>query len=91
MALSKRLRSKTGFAFGRHKSVNPDILAVARAAFVPSTPTTTEGESPMPESNSLADASLDDLCLIVGVCMSRLGGLASIEQIIETGKKVTGS
>lgn len=44
----------------------------------------------MPESNSLADVSLDDLCLIVGACMSRLGGLASIEQIIETGKKITG-
>ena len=86
----KSLRSKTGFAFGRHKSVNPDILVAARAAFVPSTPTTTEGESPMPESNSLADVSLDDLCLIVGACMSRLGGLASIEQIIETGKKITG-
>jgi hypothetical protein len=81
-------RSKTGFIFGRPSSVSDAHLTDLKRHLIPTA--TTKGESPMPESNSLADVSLDDLCLIVGACMSRLGGLASIEQIIETGKKITG-
>lgn len=88
-------RSKTGFLFGRPLTVNDRYLLDMRDHlkhhFASSTPT--KGESPMSTTPTIdkfyADASLDDLCLIVGVCLSRLGGLVSADQVIEAAKQLS--
>lgn len=81
-------RSKTGFIFGRPSSVSDAHLTDLKRHLIPTA--TTKGTTSMTTSNKfIAEASLDDLCLIVGCCMSRLGGLTSAEQVIEAAKKIS--